>query len=317
MEEFATTFVAHAGEPLKAFFHNANMRHFWLYTAAGMLIAVIAHRASGEKTAFAASFFARDVWLSRSAMNDYGILVINPMILAMALSWLVAHFHMVQGAVIGALHALGVQGEATGGDALIAGAALTVSLYLVNDFMRWFIHYLQHRIPVLWELHKVHHSAEHLNFATAERHHPLDLLFVSMMMTMAMAAVNGVFIAVYGDVLTVAAVGGANVLWVASNLIGGVLRHSPAWVSYGRRVERWLISPAMHQIHHSDAPRHFDKNFGGTLAVWDRWFGTLYIPEGRERLSFGLGAEQSEYRSLFALYWTPLRRSAERLLRKG
>ena len=61
----------------------------------------------------------------------------------------------------------------------------------------------------------------------------------------------------------------------------------------------------MHQIHHSGDVRHFDKNMGGALAVWDRMFGTLYIPQGREITEFGIGAETSDFRSLSVIYFRP------------
>lgn len=299
-------------EPIADFYRNAGSRHFWLYVCTGVAIAAAAHRLSGDRRDFMQVFFARDAWLSRSARNDYAIILLNPFFRFTVLAWFVAHLNLIKDGVIHLLHAAGLRGEANDQTALLAGLGLTVALYIVNDFMRWLLHYLQHRIPLLWELHKVHHSAEHLNFATAERHHPLDILFFSGGMAIAMALVNGVFIGFFGASLTVATVFGANALWFASNIIGGVLRHSPAWVSYGPRVERWLISPAMHHIHHSADPRHFDKNMGGSLAIWDRMFGTLYVPNGREVTAFGLGEENRDYQSLFALYWRPVKMAAQR-----
>ena len=72
----------------------------------------------------------------------------------------------------------------------------------------------------------------------------------------------------------------------------------------------------MHQIHHSDDPRHFDKNFGGSLAIWDRLAGTLYIPKGREITGYGIGPETTDYRTLSGLYWGPIRKAAALLRRQ-
>ena len=55
------------------------------------------------------------------------------------------------------------------------------------------------------------------------------------------------------------------------------LRHSHVWITYGRIMERLLISPAQHQIHHSKNKVHFDRNFGVVLAIWDGMFGTLEL----------------------------------------
>ena len=55
-------------------------------------------------------------------------------------------------------------------------------------------------------------------------------------------------------------------------------------------------SPAHHQVHHSTDPRHFDKNLGFALAVWDWLFGTLHIPaREREVNHYGVGGEYEDY----------------------
>jgi len=284
---------------------NANLRHYWLYVLCGMAIAVIAHRVGGDDRKFMSVFFRRDVWHSRSAWMDYAVLFINPVLLVFVLEWIGKTLWSFIPLIAISIRDLGGDLQSEGGSIWLA-IALTLTLYLVNDFMRWWLHYLQHKIPVLWEFHKIHHSAEHLNFATAERFHPFDAVFFSIGVVSAAAIVNGVFLGLFGGQLTVYQIGGANVFFFASNLIGGILRHSPAWVSFGPRVEKWLISPAMHQIHHSSDPKHFDKNMGGGLAIWDRMGGTLYVPEGREELEFGIGEESKDYHTLFGIYVEPL-----------
>jgi sterol desaturase/sphingolipid hydroxylase (fatty acid hydroxylase superfamily) len=52
-----------------------------------------------------------------------------------------------------------------------------------------------------------------------------------------------------------------------------------------------LISPAMHQMHHSIEPRHFNRNYGQALAIWDWMFGTLYVIHEKEVVTFGLDDE--------------------------
>jgi sterol desaturase/sphingolipid hydroxylase (fatty acid hydroxylase superfamily) len=56
-------------------------------------------------------------------------------------------------------------------------------------------------------------------------------------------------------------------------------------------LDRVLISPTLHQVHHSYAPEHLDKNYGGMLAIWDLLAGTLYVPGNNETLTFGLPTE--------------------------
>lgn len=294
---------------------NANLRHFWLYVLCGMAIAVFAHRIGGDDRKFRSVFFRREVWQSRSALMDYTILMLNPIIFVFALDWVLKTLWSLVPLVANSIRSLGADLQTEGGSFWVA-IALTVTLYLVNDFMRWWLHYLQHKVPLLWEFHKIHHSAEHLNFATAERFHPFDTVFFSFGSISAAAIVNGVFLGFFGDQLTVYQLGGANVIFFGTNLIGGVLRHSPAWVSYGPKIERWLISPAMHQIHHSSDPKHWDKNMGGGLAIWDRMGGTLYVPEGREELQFGIGSETKDYETLYGIYVEPVIK-ASRIFQRG
>ncbi len=284
---------------------NANLRFFWVYVLCGMSIAIIAHRVSGDDRRFVSVFFKKEVWGSRSALIDYVLLVANPVIFALSLDWISKALWQLTPMTTDWIRGLGADLQDAGGSIWVA-VALTVTLYLVNDFMRWWLHYLQHKIPVLWEFHKIHHSAEHLNFATAERHHPIDGLFFAVGVISSAAIVNGVFLGLFGSHLTAYQIGGANIIFFGSNLIGGVLRHSPIWVSYGPKVEKWLISPAMHQIHHSSDPKHWDKNMGGGLAIWDRMGGTLYVPQGREELQFGIGPETEDYRTLYGVFIEPL-----------
>ena len=53
------------------------------------------------------------------------------------------------------------------------------------------------------------------------------------------------------------------------------LQHSHMWIAFRGMLGRIFVSPAHHQVHHSDNPKHFDKNFGSCLALWDWMFGTL------------------------------------------
>jgi len=100
---------------------------------------------------------------------------------------------------------------------------------------------------------------------------------------------------------------GTNIFVFIFNVTGAHLRHSHLWLSYGSRLNQIFISPAMHQIHHSKASVHIDKNLGGCLAVWDRLMGTLHVPRTREEMSFGLaGSKHQEYSSLSRLYFLPL-----------
>ena len=61
------------------------------------------------------------------------------------------------------------------------------------------------------------------------------------------------------------------------------LQHSHMWISFRGLLGRVFISPAHHQVHHSDNPKHFNTNYGSCLALWDWMFGTLYVPRRSAR----------------------------------
>lgn len=182
----------------------------------------------------------------------------------------------------------------------------TLALALAYDFATWVVHWLHHRVPRLWPLHKLHHSAEVLSPLTAFRHHPgwelasevADALMVGPFLGAAFFLMGGPT-----DALTLF---GVHVVFVGFQILGAGLRHSHMWLSYGPWLSRLVISPAMHQIHHSADPRHHDRNFGEVFAVWDWMFGTLYVPTERERLTFGLG-EPHDHDNLWRAWVSPLR----------
>ena len=302
--------------PLYEFLVDGSSRYFWVYCATGIAMALYVNRRNALTRPGEEALFAPDVWLSRSARNDYFVLVMGSVLRLTVLSWAFINWRPIAEVVVAALKALGVSGHVDDGTALALGLVMTASLFVVDDFVRWWAHYLMHRIPELWEFHKVHHSAEELNFATAERLHPLEVVFTSLAGAASFGLVNGLFIGLFGDRLTVTTVFGANALLVAFNIAGGVLRHSPVWISFGPRIERWVISPAMHQIHHSNKTEHFDKNLGGSLAIWDRWFGTIHIPQGRDIEGFGIGPETPDFRSLGVLYGRPFINAAALVRRR-
>lgn len=304
--------LTHLLEPIAAkalgLLHDSASRTFWVYLLSGTLLAWLLHARQGGEGPFAAAFLNRRAWTCRSALNDYAIWVLNPVLLLVFAGVFFANIGGAAAefgrALFAALPAFG-PAEPAGWTSWLLTIGLTLTLFVAVDFMRWWNHYLFHKIPALWEFHKVHHSAEVLNFATADRFHPVELIAGTATMAVALGLVNGLWIALFGNDVAALQLFGANLLWFIANAAGGAIRHAPVWVSYGPVLERWFISPAMHHIHHSAEERHWDRNMGSTLTLWDRMAGTYYRPEGRETFAFGIGEETAEYRTLRALYLLP------------
>jgi sterol desaturase/sphingolipid hydroxylase (fatty acid hydroxylase superfamily) len=129
--------------------------------------------------------------------------------------------------------------------------------------------------------------------------------------------VTGIFYFLFGSQLSTWDILGVNAFGFLFNLAGANLRHSEIWIHFGR-LEPWLISPAAHQIHHSQDPLHYDKNFGVCLAIWDRWWGTHYDPRKvMTRLHFGLKDSplSAPEQKIGTLYGEPLRQLGRLLWR--
>jgi sterol desaturase/sphingolipid hydroxylase (fatty acid hydroxylase superfamily) len=185
---------------------------------------------------------------------------------------------------------------------LLSALALDLGLFLA--------HWLQHEVPVLWEFHKVHHSAEVLTPITAYRMHPVDDLVAMGLSGAAGGIVTGVFQVLDPGNPGPLALLGLHGAVFAYYLAGFNLRHSHVPLDYPRWLARVLISPAQHQLHHSAAPRHAGKNLGFIFSFWDAACGTLQRPVQGERLSFGLaGHDDWGYTSLRRLYFVPCLRA--------
>jgi sterol desaturase/sphingolipid hydroxylase (fatty acid hydroxylase superfamily) len=109
----------------------------------------------------------------------------------------------------------------------------------------------------------------------------------------------------FGATLSMFDILGANLFVFIFNVMGANLRHSHVFWSWGDSIEYWFISPAQHQIHHSDNPAHFDRNLGSALAVWDRCYGSLVKASSVGKIKFGLGMNTPSHQSLKDAYTRP------------
>jgi sterol desaturase/sphingolipid hydroxylase (fatty acid hydroxylase superfamily) len=163
----------------------------------------------------------------------------------------------------------------------------TLIIVVASDFCKYWAHRAHHEWKILWPFHAVHHSADVLTPLTVQRVHPVEPLIRNALITLIVGLVQGIILyAVLGQ-LSIATIAGANAIYFLFNALGANFRHSHIWISYGRVMEHILISPAQHQVHHSVATKHHDKNYGSIFAIWDWMFGTLYVPEKVEDLTFG------------------------------
>ncbi len=162
---------------------------------------------------------------------------------------------------------------------------------LVFDAAIYWQHRLLHRIPLLWRLHRVHHSDIALDVTTGVRFHPFEI-GLSMAIKLGLVAALGPHPA-------------AVVIFEALLSAASLFTHAD--FAFPSRVERALrvaiVTPSMHRIHHSVRREETDSNYGFLLSLWDRLFRSyraraaepersmpLGLPQWRDSRELGLGA---------------------------
>ncbi len=284
---------------------------WWPYLASALVVALAGFwraRGGGAATAvlFFRKYFTRALWAHPSAQADYAYYLVNavlyPFIVAPLIvsgGWIAARIAHALAAALGAPPPLMGLGPWR--------VLYTLVFFLAYDFGRWAAHSLMHDVPFLWQFHKVHHSAEVLTPLTNFRAHPVELFVLAAVPNLVTGLASGVIWYLAAGEIGFFSFLGAHVLMLGFNAFAN-LRHFPVWVSFGRPLDRWFVSPAHHQVHHSLAPHHFGKNRGFELALWDRLYGTLYVPGAEEALVLGLGdGTDGQWHSVARLYFWPVR----------
>jgi sterol desaturase/sphingolipid hydroxylase (fatty acid hydroxylase superfamily) len=197
-----------------------------------------------------------------------------------------------------------------------AAALTTLVLFIAYELAYWLDHWLCHNIPALWEIHKVHHSAEALTPLTNFRVHPVETLTFYNIAALFTGLANGALSYGLGPRSGHISLLGVDAAIFLYMFTIAHLQHSHVWISFDGWLGRLVLSPAHHQIHHSTDERHFGSNLGSALAIWDWMFGTLYVPSARrETLKFGVAGATAETHTVTGTLITPMIESAKALAR--
>lgn len=154
-------------------------------------------------------------------------------------------------------------------------------LFFVRDFIQWWTHRLLHRVPALWEYHKVHHSVKEMGFAAHLRYHWMETLVYRTIEYLPLAMIGfGIDDFFFVHMFTLAI---------------GHWNHANINVNIG--PFKYIFNhPNMHMWHHAhDLPKEksYGVNFGISLSLWDYLFGTAHIPHSGRSIPIGFPGDES------------------------
>lgn len=180
-----------------------------------------------------------------------------------------------------------------------AGLEILLAIILLDLVVYW-QHRIFHLVPVLWRLHKVHHTDRDFDTTTALRFHPVEI-WLSMLLKIIVVFVFGV---------------SALAVILFEVILNGMALFNHANIRLPEKIETalrmFVVTPDMHRIHHSVRSDEFNSNFGFNLSLWDRLFSSYCgVPrESQELMTIGQSDHQSdEARSLIFMLMLPFRRS--------
>ena len=141
------------------------------------------------------------------------------------------------------------------------GMAL-IGLPLLDLIGAYLAHWTEHRVPVLWRFHLIHHTDQHVDTTTANRHHPGESVVRFAFTTLAVILLGAPIWLVF--------------LYQSVSVILSQFNHAnlalPRWLD--RALSTVIVTPAMHRVHHHYQLPYTDSNYGNIFSFWDRLFGT-------------------------------------------
>ena len=167
---------------------------------------------------------------------------------------------------------------------------------LIIDFIYYVTHRLHHRIPLLWRLHRLHHSDTQINAQTTLLHHPLELVTNNLFVILGavMLGLPTIALFYYGIIL---------------GLHSAFTHIEFAIPPKLERYMRWFfITPNYHHRHHAKALKISNTNFGMLFVYWDWLFKTALFNDDKDSNDYGIQLKEMPIRITLWHYLTnPLR----------
>jgi sterol desaturase/sphingolipid hydroxylase (fatty acid hydroxylase superfamily) len=152
---------------------------------------------------------------------------------------------------------------------------IIISALVLDFFGGWLSHIAQHKVPLFWRMHIIHHADNNVDVTTGLRHHPLESIWRGVFFLIAIFICGAPMYAVmiYQTLLTVF------VAFTHANI------NLPRWLDHV--LSYVLVSPNMHKVHHHWKQPYTDSNYGAVFSIWDRLLGT-YKELDPSKIKYGL-----------------------------
>lgn len=175
-------------------------------------------------------------------------------------------------------------------------ALQVVEILLITDFVQYWVHRAFHGIPWLWRFHRIHHSAEVMDWLAGSRLHIVDVLVTRSLTYIPLFALgfSEWALVIYAIVVSVQ----ATLIHANVRFLFGPFRY-------------FLVTPQFHHWHHSDQPEATDKNFSVHLPIWDMLFGSYYLPVNQWPRTYGIIGDQLP-EGFFQQLLTPFRNASRK-----
>lgn len=152
---------------------------------------------------------------------------------------------------------------------------IIVSAFALDFFGGWLSHVVEHKIPLFWRMHIIHHADNSVDVTSGLRHHPLESVW------------RGLFFLI-GIIICGAPIYAVMIYQTLLTIFTGITH---ANISLNPSVDRVmsyvLVSPNMHKVHHHWKQPFTDSNYGAIFSIWDRLFSTFKVLDPKE-IRYGL-----------------------------
>lgn len=138
----------------------------------------------------------------------------------------------------------------------------TILSLLMLDILIYGQHVMMHKVPLLWRMHRMHHTELGLDTTSAVRFHPFEII-LSMIIKMAFVLIMGVPVVA---VIIFEIILNGLALFNHSNI------KLPVFIE--KLLRNIIITPEIHWIHHSEIAKETNSNYGFNLCIWDKIFST-------------------------------------------